>query len=146
MHENANCIIRSFAHGTSLAHEISLQYIRIQTMRSNTGTVLKRLHSRNISRVDTNALHASIYKESHCTLADEWVDILDTAYIWYDWISMSYEESSSSSSQLRSQSPTPVVNSLKLLPMYIARSDFVSVVSPGCLHADRTLDMRHLFF
>jgi len=123
--------------------------------------VMKRLQSGEISQVAINYFHAMVYKTNCVVRAEEWKEILSTVYVWIDWASMPQpsvclpgvpkEEKKSMETNLGNAMKSIaayVAFSLLFLSFrsiykptfenrYIEKSDFVTIVAPGCLHADR---------
>jgi len=101
--------------------------------------VMKRLRSGDISRVDMNYMHALLFKTNFVVRAEEWKEILSTAYVWIDWASMPQPSAcpQSVNQEKKKQMGTDLGNAVKSIPAYVEKADFVAVVAPGCLHADR---------
>ena len=100
---------------------------------------MKRLRSGSISRVDINWHHAMYFKKNYVVRAEEWKEILSTAYVWIDWASMPQPSacSPSVSQDKKAKMETDLGNAVKSIPSYVEKADFVTIVAPGCLHADR---------
>ncbi|MDC3321555.1 ankyrin repeat domain-containing protein [bacterium] len=126
--------------------------------------VMTRLLSGEIDRVSMSVFHRLLYKENITTTHEEWKEILETAYIWFDWSSMPQPSAciSSMSKEKKEKMGFELGNAVKSIPAYVVnsihhkkhhrtntsqleqptnryveRADFVAVVVPGCLHADR---------
>jgi len=125
--------------------------------------VMKRLRSGEISQVEMNVVHTMIYKTNHIVYTKEWKEIMSSAYVWIDWASMpqpsacppstSDDEKEILGTNLGKAvksipayviffsflSPTSTFNKKQQqqLNRYVEKADFVAIVAPGCLHADR---------
>jgi hypothetical protein len=101
--------------------------------------VMNRLVSREIKSVEMNISHVLMYKSNHVTSSKEWKDLLSRAYIWFDWISMPQPSAmpSTTSKEKKNRMETDLKNAVKSIPAYVEKSDFVTIVAPGCLHAER---------
>jgi len=101
--------------------------------------VMERLRLGLISRVDMNYHHAMMFKTNHVVQAEEWEEILRTAYVWIDWASMPQPSACppSVSQDKKNKIGTDLGNAVKSIPAYVEKADFVTIVAPGCLHADR---------
>ena len=101
--------------------------------------VMKRLASGEIDKVDMGVYHAMIYKTNYTVYAEEWKEILSTAYIWIDWSSMPQPNAFSLNVSAEEKNKITINqrNAIKSIPAYVEKADFVVIVAPGCLHADR---------
>jgi hypothetical protein len=98
---------------------------------------MKRLQTGKIPIVTTNPTQARLNGRSHITRSAEWKEILDNAYIWFDWASMPQPAAEPKNSTKKEEMAADLTNAVRSIPAYIERSDFVAIVAPGCLHADR---------
>jgi len=124
--------------------------------------VMKRLAIGEIGTVDMNAFHSILYKDTYSTSSEEWKYILSAAYVWIDWASMPQPSACSPSvpKKEKDKMGTDLGNAVKSIPAYVVfslslshthniphtrkpknryveKADFVVIVAPGCLHADR---------
>jgi len=101
--------------------------------------VMQRLRSGEISQVQMNVFHTMIYKTNHIVRAKEWKEILNTAYVWFDWASMPQPSACppSVTKEEKDRMGTDLGNAVRSIPAYVEKADFVVIVAPGCLHADR---------
>jgi len=99
---------------------------------------MKRLRMGTISRVEMNIFHMMMYKQNHVTTSEEWKEMLDMVYVWFDWASMPQPSASPDlSPKEREEMGANLTKAVRSIPAYVEKSDFVAVVAPGCLHADR---------
>jgi len=101
--------------------------------------VMKRLQCGEIERVDMTPFHRILFKQNESTTSDEWKEILDTAYVWFDWGSMPQPSACppGTSNDEIDKLGVNLGKAVKSIPAYVEKSDFVAIVAPGCLHADR---------
>ncbi|MDC3321705.1 hypothetical protein OAV88_03805 [bacterium] len=124
---------------------------------------MERLASGEISQVEMNVFHALMYKTNHVVDVKEWKSILRKAYVWIDWASMPQPSASPNASKEKKKTMgTNLGKAVKSIPAYVLnffsiylqliiahiyihtlkyryveKADFVAIVAPGCLHADR---------
>ena len=101
--------------------------------------VMERLRTGEISQVEMNVFHTMMYKTNHVVKSSEWEEILSSAYIWFDWGSMPQPSAYPPGTPKKKieKSQTDLRNAVGSIPSYVEKSDFVVIVAPGCLHADR---------
>eukprot|EP00938_MAST-03A_sp_MAST-3A-sp1_P002860 g2860.t1 len=121
--------------------------------------VMQRLRSGEISQIEMNVFHTLMYKTNYVVKAEKWQDILSRAYVsislnsltrtltllltsryvWIDWSSMPQPSACppSTDKKVKEKLGTNLGKAVKSIPAYVEKSDFVVVVAPGCLHADR---------
>ena len=101
--------------------------------------VMERLRNGEISQVEMNVFHTMMYKTNHIVKSSEWKEILSSAYIWFDWGSMPQPSAYPPGTPKKKieKSQTDLRNAVGSIPSYVEKSDFVVIVAPGCLHADR---------
>ncbi len=60
-------------------------------------------------------------------------------YVWIDWSSMPQPSACSSDAKKeeRERMGVDLGKAVKSIPAYVEKSDFVVIVAPGCLHANR---------
>ena len=61
------------------------------------------------------------------------------SYVWIDWSSMPQPSACKPDTpdKEREKMGADLGNAVKSIPAYVEKSDFLVVVAPGCLHADR---------
>jgi len=59
-----------------------------------------------------------------------WKDTLRTTFVWMDWFSIPQRG-------IDETSQTDIELSLRTIPAYVERADFVTIVAPACKHKDR---------
>ena len=121
--------------------------------------VMKRLESGEISKVEMNSFHTLLYKANRVVHSEEWKEILSTAYVWIDWASMPQPSAcpptmSQKEKNIMRKNMKNAVDSIPAYVIfsnlfnkqtninnfesrYVEKADFVAIVAPGCLHADR---------
>jgi len=101
--------------------------------------VMKRLQCGDIERVDMNPFHRILFKQNESTTRDAWKEILETAYVWFDWGSMPQPSACppGTSNDEIDKLGANLGKAVKSIPAYVEKSDFVAIVAPGCLHAHR---------
>jgi hypothetical protein len=84
--------------------------------------VMKRLGSGEISQVEMNVTHSKLYKKNHIVRAEEWKELMSTAYVWIDWASMPQPSacSPSVSQEKKKKMETDLGNAVKSIPAYVA--------------------------
>jgi hypothetical protein len=83
--------------------------------------VLKRLQSGEISQVEMNVFHTMMYKTNLVMKADEWKEMLSTAYVWIDWASMPQPSACPPSvpKDEKKKMGTDLGNAVKSIPAYV---------------------------
>lgn len=102
--------------------------------------VFKRLMSGKIDRIDMEPFHSIMYKHYFTTRREDWIQMLNRAYVWMDWFSIP-------------QTTVPTINetdnivelksdkvlAIKSIPAYVERSDIFLILAPGCSHLERKM-------
>ena len=83
--------------------------------------VMKRLKSGEISQVEMNVFHTMMYKTNRIMKADEWKEMLSTAYVWIDWASMPQPSACPPSvpKDEKKKMGTDLGNAVKSIPAYV---------------------------
>jgi ankyrin repeat protein len=102
-------------------------------------SAMNRLYSGEIDRVEMSVGHVLMYKKNHIVRSREWEDILTSSYVWFDWGSMPQPSACPPgvAEEKKKTMDTNLRKAVKSIPAYVERADFVVIVAPGCLHADR---------
>ena len=97
---------------------------------------MRRLRDGEINRVEMDALHRRLYRHRHTTRAKEWRGMLTNAYVWFDWWSQPQPTACNDLTE-RSKLTADLQRAIRSMPSYVERSDFIVVLVPGAIHADR---------
>ena len=83
--------------------------------------VMKRLQSGKISQVEMNVFHTMMYKTNRIMEADEWKEMLSTAYVWIDWASMPQPSACPPGvpKEEKKKMDTDLGNAVKSIPAYV---------------------------
>jgi len=94
--------------------------------------VMKRLQSGKISQVETNPFHTLVYKTNRVVRAEEWNELLRTAYVWIDWASMPQPSACPPSAGIEEKKKmgTDLGNAVKSIPACVIFSLSSSLHTP----------------
>jgi hypothetical protein len=83
--------------------------------------VMKRLRSGKIRQVEMNVFQSMMYKTNHVVRANDWKEILSTAYVWIDWASMPQPSACppSMSQEKKKKMEKDLGNAVKSIPAYV---------------------------
>lgn len=118
-------------------------------------TVLSRLRSGSIERVQSHYLQRILMKENKITRASEWKGMLRSAWIWLDYVCIpqknhyedletTKDDGTATKCGVRRKSKAEELywtnqlkNAIESLPGYVELSDLVVVLAPTCEHKNR---------
>jgi len=83
--------------------------------------IMQRLQTGEINQTKMNLVHTMIYKTKHLTTHKEWKELLDTAYVWFDWASMPQPSACppGTDEDVKAEMGTNLGKAVKSIPAYV---------------------------
>lgn len=99
--------------------------------------VMERLRAGEIDSVEMDMVMSMFYKWNFRTSAEEWKEMLERTYIWFDWLSMPQPSAEKANSKNIDRIRIEGSKAIRSIPAYVERCDFVMILAPTGYHSDR---------